>query len=322
MPLVSVLMPSYNHEKYLRESIESILDQTLKDLELVVVDDASSDNSKEIIQEYALRDKRVKAVFHERNMGIAKTVNHAIDESSGKFIAFTASDDVWMPKKLEIQAGILTKNEDLVVWSDGVIIDETGEVSAKLFVDLQCARKRKKSGRILDELLAGNYVFGTSRILKRTNINGIRFDEKLRYLDDYRFEIDLAKRYEYYYIDEPLAKYRIHPRNTILSNRRDLVEESLSLCKEFIREFDSDMSNRTRARNLSAIGGAYIYLHRLEPGRSYLLKAIKHDPFHLEAYLVLLKSIGSEDGYLTNVLKRVQNGMKPVVQRMKNQGWL
>jgi glycosyltransferase involved in cell wall biosynthesis len=319
MPLVSVLMPSYNHDKYLRESIESILDQTLKDLELVIVDDASSDTSREIILEYAQGDKRIKGIFHERNMGIAKTVNHAIDASTGKFIAFTASDDVWMPKKLEMQVEILTKNENLVVWSDGEIIDETGKISAKLFVDLHGARKRKKSGKILDELLAGNYVFGTSRILKRANMNGIRFEESLRYLDDYRFEIDLAKRYEYYYINEPLAKYRIHPRNTIFSKKREIVEERLNLCKELMREFNGDMSNRTRSRNLSTIGKDYINLHELKLGRSHLLKAIKYDPFHLVDYLILLKSIGPEDGHLAKMLERVQNSMRPVVQRLNKQ---
>jgi len=102
MVLVSVLMASFNHERYISEAIESVLKQSFSDLELIIVDDCSTDGSKQIILDYQAKDNRVHAFFHKENMGIAKTVNHALDVAKGRFISFIGSDDLWVPKKLEL----------------------------------------------------------------------------------------------------------------------------------------------------------------------------------------------------------------------------
>ena len=117
-------MSSYNHEKYISEAIESILNQSFKDFELIILDDFSKDNSRAIIETYQRKDKRIKAFFHEKNMGIASTMNDLLSKASGKYIAFIDSDDVWDQLKLERQLAILEKNDSLVVWSEGEIIDE------------------------------------------------------------------------------------------------------------------------------------------------------------------------------------------------------
>ena len=101
MPFVSVLMPSYNHEEYLPEVITSVLNQTFKELELIIIDDCSKDKSKTIIESYQEKDKRIKAFFHERNLGLASTMNDLLSQASGKYIAFIDSDDVWDRLKLE-----------------------------------------------------------------------------------------------------------------------------------------------------------------------------------------------------------------------------
>jgi glycosyltransferase involved in cell wall biosynthesis len=90
MVLVSVIMASYNHEKYLPEAIESVLDQTSPDLELVIVDDASKDSSREIVEAYQKRDCRVRAFFHEKNRGIAITANDALEAATGQYISLSA----------------------------------------------------------------------------------------------------------------------------------------------------------------------------------------------------------------------------------------
>ena len=123
MPLVSVLMTSYNHERFIQEAIESVLAQTCSDLELIVVDDASKDGSREIIKELQRKDKRIKPVFHASNKGIARTINDGIENSSGKYLALIASDDLWREDKLEKQLEILEKNENRVVWCNAEIID-------------------------------------------------------------------------------------------------------------------------------------------------------------------------------------------------------
>src|SRR5665647_2754849 len=100
MPLVSVVMPSYNHEEFVSESIESVLGQDFDNLELIIVDDASTDSSRQIIQKYAEEDTRIRVILHEANRGIAKTLNDGTEAAKGKFIAIIASDDVWARDKL------------------------------------------------------------------------------------------------------------------------------------------------------------------------------------------------------------------------------
>ena len=93
MPLVSVVMPSYNHEKFISEAIESVLGQDFDDLELIIVDDASTDASKQIIQKYEKQDARVRVILHETNCGISKTMNDGIESARGTFKALRNSRD-------------------------------------------------------------------------------------------------------------------------------------------------------------------------------------------------------------------------------------
>ncbi|MGZ7171982.1 MAG: glycosyltransferase family 2 protein, partial [Halobacteriota archaeon] len=127
MPLVSVGMASYNHEKFISEAIESVLGQDFDDLELIIVDDASTDSSRQIIQKYAAKDSRVSVILHEANCGIAKTANDGIAAAKGKFLAPIASDDVWMKDKLSKQLAVLESDEDLIVWTEAEIIDERSQ---------------------------------------------------------------------------------------------------------------------------------------------------------------------------------------------------
>jgi glycosyltransferase involved in cell wall biosynthesis len=133
MPLVSVVMLSYNHDEFIAESIESVLGQDFDDFELIIVDDASTDSSRQIIQKYAVEDSRIRVILHEANCGIAKTVNDGIEAAKGKFMATTASDDVWMTDKLTKQLAVTASNENLIVWSEGEVIDLNGQPVGKSF---------------------------------------------------------------------------------------------------------------------------------------------------------------------------------------------
>ena len=137
MPLVSVMMTSYNHEGFIREAIESVLSQSFTDFELIIVDDASKDESRKIISELNEQDERIKSVFHESNNGIARTINDGIENSCGKYIAFIASDDMWTEDKLLKQLEILERNENLIVWCNAEIIDSesfpTGKTSSEIY---------------------------------------------------------------------------------------------------------------------------------------------------------------------------------------------
>ena len=99
--IVSVIMPSYNAERFINESIESILRQTYGEWELIIVDDKSTDNTARVIESYIQKDKRIKCILLEENSGPAVARNRAIKEARGHYIAFLDADDLWMPQKLE-----------------------------------------------------------------------------------------------------------------------------------------------------------------------------------------------------------------------------
>lgn len=108
--LVSIIMPAYNAEKYIKESIESVLAQTYKNWELIIVDDGSQDETKNIIQLYANRDERIKCIFLNINQGVANARNIAIQNANGRFLAFLDSDDLWMKEKLFEQIAFMKNN--------------------------------------------------------------------------------------------------------------------------------------------------------------------------------------------------------------------
>lgn len=139
MHLASVVIPSYNHEQFISESIESVLGQSVDDLELIIVDDASTDASRQIIESYTSRDPRIKVFLHETNMGVARTLNDGIEMATGRFICFLSSGDVWVEDKLRKQHAIFKHDENLVVVSDAEVMDSQGRLFGKKASELNNA---------------------------------------------------------------------------------------------------------------------------------------------------------------------------------------
>lgn len=303
MPLVSVIMPSYNHEKFISIAIGSVLNQTFTDFELIIIDDASKDRSKEIIKVYQERENRIHAIFHDENKGIAKTMNEGIEEAGGKFIASIASDDVWVKDKLKKQLKTLEKNEDLVVWSEGLIIDAQGNHIGELFTQKHGASEKKKSGHIFEELLKGNFIFGSSRILKRENIGDIRYNERLRYLNDYQFAVDLARKYEYYFIPEPLAMYRLHGRNVILSDIMGWRKDWIIVREHFLQKYGNEISNKLRSELLLSIAKGYLNIGEKAKARQYVYHAIRLNPFCRANLCCLVISLTNDHGAIRTFLR-------------------
>ena len=246
MPLVSVIMPSYNHAPFISQAIKSVLEQAVDSIELIIIDDASSDSSRSVIEEFTANDSRVSAIFHARNKGIAATMNEGVGMAKGKYVASLASDDVWVKGKLTKQLNILEKNEDLIVWSEGNIIDEDGRYTNETFTNIHGAARKKKSGDIFIELLPGNYIFGCSLIATRKILSKLLFSEELKYLNDWLYYVELAKEYEFYFIDEPLANYRMHQGNTS-NDRNGYLLESLKVTNMILQRYRNIIPRKIRS---------------------------------------------------------------------------
>nr|WP_319374583.1 glycosyltransferase [uncultured Methanobacterium sp.] len=277
MPRVSVIMPSYNHEKYIKDSISSILKQTFNDFELIIIDDASIDNSRDIINFFLEKDHRLKVKFHQKNLGTAKTINDALKISKGDFIAFTSSDDIWLPHKLQTQMKVLNENDELIVWSDGQLINKNNELLGKTFLELHNAMNKKKNGNLFESLLSGNYIFGTTRILKRDNIKNIEFDGQFKHLNDYKFEVDIARKFKYHFIPESLAYYRWHQDNTVSSKKRECEFEDILIREYFLENYGEYIHKNTKWNIYNRLRQLYSYFGDKKKSRYYLRESFNAD---------------------------------------------
>ncbi len=230
-------MTSFNYDRYIASAIESVLSQTFSDLELIIVDDASSDRSCDVIRSYLKKDERIKAIFHKDNQGISKTVNDGWRAAQGRFIASISSDDIWAENKLDRQMDVLQDDDDLLVWTEGEIIDAFGRSTGGLFTKVHGAGNRKKCGDIFEELLKGNFIFASSRIFKKDNLQGRGYSVDLKYLSDYRFAVDMASLYDYHFIKEPLTKYRMHGNNTANRDWQGYEEDYIKLANYFLSTY-------------------------------------------------------------------------------------
>jgi glycosyltransferase involved in cell wall biosynthesis len=305
-------MPSYNHEKYISEAIESVLNQTFADFELIITDDASVDRSKEIIQAYAKKDDRIRAYYHNENKGIAKTMNDGLEAAKGKFIALFSSDDVWVENKLEKQLQVLSETEDLVVWSEGLVIDASRVPTGELFTKKHGALDRRKSGNIFNELLKGNYICGQSVILKRENVKDIKFDEQLKYLNDYKFMVELARRYEFYFIQEPLAMYRIHGKNSTLSNKDEWLKDQIVINEYFLQQYASIMPKDVKNIILLRLSALYLRAGEKIRAKRCIYDAVRCNPCSTSNLLYLINLITYDNKFIYNFLKSSYNKYKGI----------
>lgn len=207
-PRVSVVIPVFNLEEFLGEAIDSVLNQTFGDLEIILVDDGSTDRSREIIARYH-REKpdRVQFIFRE-HAGAAAARNAGIAAASGKWIAFLDGDDAWMPDKLAIQLREIQKDPEINFLSTTAGIRGQSRILPELIPDSQDIK--------LELLRKGCFITLSSVLIDRELLHDVRFDERLPGAQDLDLYLRLPDRIRYRFIPEPLVIYRI--RNHAISD--------------------------------------------------------------------------------------------------------
>jgi len=209
-PLVSVIMPAYNSSRFIRESVVSVLKQTYKNIELIIIDDSSTDDTSGIIKEIEKSDKRVKgfSIPHAGCPSVPR--NFGIQKSSGELIAFIDSDDLWIPDKLESQVKFfLEKKNPVFIYSISVTFGDVNIFSPQFEVlplPYKAAKKRE------DLLRTGNTIPLSSVLAdaeKLKEVNGFDEDPKLK-IEDYDLWIRLSGLGDFYFMSRFHVKYRIH----------------------------------------------------------------------------------------------------------------
>ena len=144
-----------------------------------------------------------------------------------------------------------------MVWSQGEIVDGESYPTGESFT--QIYKSDDKSGYLFEKLLKINFIFISSAIFKRANIKSIKFNETMKYLNDHQFFTDLAYKYEYRFIKEPLAKYRLHGDNSIFSDKRDWYKDSVLLNKYCLQKYGKELSNKTKINTCYTISRTLLH---------------------------------------------------------------
>ena len=210
-PAVSVVIPAYNRAASIRTAIESVLAQSWRDLELIVVDDGSSDGTVEAVR--GIDDPRIRLVLHETNRGAAAARNTGIAEARAPWVAFQDSDDEWLPGKLEKQMARLTApGADFVASYCGMIVvgrHFQGQGERPQVIYIPNARHREVAGDILSPSLRTSLVSNQTLVAHRDTLRQAGgFDETLPALIDWECVLRLAQRGRFDFVDEPLVLQR------------------------------------------------------------------------------------------------------------------
>ena len=229
-PKISVIMAVYNEEKYIREAIESILNQTFRDFEFIIVDDGSTDNTPKILEEYAKKDSRIRILRNEKNIGLTKSLNKAIKQAKGEYIARMDADDIAMKERLEKQLDFMEKNPDVgLVGTSFYFINEEGKILGKNIYPTKDEDLRR--------ILIKNNTFCHPSIMIRKEVFdkiGL-YDESFETSQDYELYFRVAKYFKLANLEEPLLYWRVSKESISFKNeikqRKNTIKAQIKAIK-------------------------------------------------------------------------------------------
>lgn len=215
-------MPAYNAEEYISDSIDSVLNQSIKNFELIIIDDNSQDNTTNIINKY--NDPRIVLIINSNNLGVSETRNIGISAASGKYIAFLDSDDIWLPHKLSLQIMCLNDGWDVV--SSNYIAFESN-------ADNKITERKSPSIISYYDMLKSNFIGNLTGIYNVQKIGKI-YQKKLGH-EDYIMWLEIIKKSKKAYcIQESLAKYRLH-NSSLSSNKVKAIKWQWSIYRNELK---------------------------------------------------------------------------------------
>ncbi|MDD5433307.1 MAG: glycosyltransferase [Candidatus Pacebacteria bacterium] len=213
-PKISVVMASHNGEEFIKQAIDSVLSQSFADFEFLIVDDGSTDLTGIILNEYKERDQRVKIITNPQCLGLTKSLNIAIGQAQGEFIARMDDDDISMPKRFAVQSELLDKNPQVVLCGTlGFIINEKGETIAEKNLAISYSE-------IKNRLLFNNQFIHSSLMIRKSILDQEGYyNEKFKKAQDYELVLRLGRKCQIVNLPERLIKWRKIPTSISHKNK-------------------------------------------------------------------------------------------------------
>ena len=304
MQKVSIVIPTHNRAHLIRRAIGSVLNQIYQDFEIIIVDDASTDNTREVVESF--NDKRIRYIRHENKRGAAAARNTGITSASGKYIAFQDSDDKWLPEKLGRQVEILETSPSEV----GVVHTKFSRIIDNEKVYLTWTTIHTRETDIHKKLLKGNFIGTPTTLLKKECFERVgMFDERLTQLEDWEMWIRISKYHHFKYLDDPLVITYSMPDSVSIDHGNLIRAHELILEKHF-GEFQDDKS--ILAAEKYWIGNLLCQIGEMNRGRDFFFRAVRLDPLRGKFSGAILASLLGPSAYnkLIRLKRQVQPGWK------------
>jgi len=306
MPEVSVVVPTYNRASVLPRCLNSITNQTFKNFEIIVVDDCSTDNTKQVTQEYD--EERLEYIRHNKNKGGAVARNTGIEAASGQYTAFLDSDDEWLPKKLEKQMEVFNNGSDQVgaVYTGHYIIDSNSR---------RQGRPPTARGDIYEKQLMYDQVNPTSTVVVKKCCfeDAGKFDPDLPARQDYDLWIRLSEEYDFDYVPEPLAKIHEYNDDRISTQYRSRMKANkimLDRVADRIENYGLLRKRKIMAKQYEAVAGFSYISKKYNDARKFLLLSIYYYPVGPRRWLLfplIFLAISPDNEILLSIKRAAHN---------------
>jgi glycosyltransferase involved in cell wall biosynthesis len=288
--LVSVIITCYNYGRYLEQCLESVLSQTYTNIEIIVVNDGSTDNTDEIMRKY-LSSPKVRYIRQE-NAGQANAKNRGISDAKGVYIAFLDADDMWEASKLEKQIPLFAEPSVGVVYCLAKYFDENGN---EMDYSMTSEYLRPRRGNVTEWLFFDNFIQFSSSVIKREYLDrfGV-FDETLKMGIDWDLWLRISVACKFAFVDEPLFYYRIGHTGQMSKNLEERQRCSDRIMNNFLMKNPGLLSLRTIRHAY-----AYTYLNRgyyyrnvdWKKSSKYYMNALRNNPGNIRAFKGIVKNL-------------------------------
>lgn len=286
MPKVSVIIATFNGSQYIRDALDSVLNQALSDFEVVVVDDGSTDQTPAILADYSSR----LTIIRQGNQGGVVARNRGFQASEGKYIVILDHDDRLLSGHLTLLSRHLDSHPEIgVAYGDTHLIDSQGRR-----IRLLSETHSPASGWILDDLVYRNCLSVNAAMVRRECVEAVGglHEEGIENMGDWDLWVRLAEKFPFHFLNEPVAELRFHPRMSRKSFSTELlVEEAINTFERFMQmpAFPS-LSSRTRGECYWGCGYRLVLAGEWRRGQQYLLNAVRLNPIHVKAWIALVST--------------------------------
>lgn len=309
--MISVIIPTYNSEKYICEAIDSVLCQTYKDYEIIIIDDGSTDNTRTIITE---RYPFIR-YFYNDNRGVSYARNYGISKAQGDLVAFLDADDKWLPEKLEKQVVLFSDDHKLgMAFTENYFFDDHGIRTSKLD-----KRKRLLYGNIVRNIFVKSYLVTSTVMVRKCVFDDVGlFEEELNVAEDDNMWMRISMKYRIELIDEPLLLYRITEGSLsrLTENIFFGVRKHIEIIENKYPEIHKRLGKSAIKRKYSELffDEAYqLFSDRMyRKSRKHFFNSYINNPYNIESLLYLVSTFFSPN-FIENIRGKKRNLSKQTI---------